>query len=190
MNENLLKVKKNLKKKNPEPRRVEKHRHPQLPDNWRKPKGHHSKIRRGKKWELRMPKIGRKTPVLLQNLDKLGRELIKIKTIDDLKNLSDKTVGVVASKLGLKKKLLIAQKSLGKNYKFLNFNPEKIIKKAKDMLDKKKEKPKAEIKEAVLEKSAAKPVKPMAKPVKPTAEQKIESSEKKAIKPKKELKGE
>jgi large subunit ribosomal protein L32e len=139
--EKLLKFKNELKKKNPEPRRIEKHRHPALPDNWRKPKGHHSKIRRGKKWELRMPKIGRRTPKALQNTDKFGRELIKINTIEDLKKLGENNIGILSKKMGLKKKLEIAKKSVGK-YKFQNFNPEKIIEKAKEMLLKKKDKPK------------------------------------------------
>ncbi len=150
----LLKIKKELKKKNPEPRRIEKHRHPALPDNWRKPKGHHSKIRRGMKWELRMPKIGRRTPMAIQNTDRLGRELIKISTIEDLKKLGENAIGIVSKKLGLKKKLEIAKKAVGK-YKFQNFNPEKIINKVNEMLSKKKEKPKMKVQAEPAAKEAA-----------------------------------
>ena len=67
MSQDLLKIKVDLKKKKPVFRRVEKHRKKTLPDNWRKPKGHHSKIRRGKRWEMKMPKVGRRTPRLLTN---------------------------------------------------------------------------------------------------------------------------
>jgi large subunit ribosomal protein L32e len=167
MTENLIKAKQEMKKKLPKFRRVEKHRHPQLPDNWRKPKGHHSKIRRGLKWEMRIPKIGMKTPKALQNLDRHGRELIKIRTVDDLKKLGEKAVGIVASKLGLKKRLIIAKQALGKNYKFLNFNPERVMQKVQDNKKAKKEKPKAQSAEAPAEKQAEKPTKPMAKPKKP-----------------------
>ncbi|MFA5333341.1 MAG: eL32 family ribosomal protein [Candidatus Nanoarchaeia archaeon] len=172
MSEELIKAKQSMKKKLPKFRRVEKHRHPQLPDNWRKPKGHHSKIRRAMKWEMRIPKIGMKTPKVLQNLDKFGRELILIRTIEDLKKLSEKTVGIVAAKLGLKKRLLIAKQALGKKYKFLNFNPEKIIKKVEDNKNSKKPKPKIELKETAEQKPAEKPAKPTIKPQKPKKEEK------------------
>ena len=183
MSEDLIKAKQDMKKKLPKFRRVEKHRHPQLPDNWRKPKGHHSKIRRGLKWEMRIPKIGMKTPKILQNLDKYGRELIMIKTVDDLKKLNEKTVGIVTAKLGLKKRLLIAKQALGKKLKFLNFIPERIIKKVEDKKLAKKAKPKLEIKEKVDEKVIQKPAKPTAKPSKPKKEETVS-------KPKKEVKGE
>jgi len=198
MNEKLLKLKQMLKKKKPEARRIEKYKSARMHDlSWRKPKGHHSKVRRGMKWELRMPKIGRKTPIILQNLDRFGRELIKIRTAEDLKKLSEKSVGVVASKLGLKSKMIIAEKALGKGYKFLNFNPERIIKKVKEMLSSKKAKPKIEAKEKAETKQAEKPEKPIAKPEKPKKEEakaeKPKSKNKeaaKAVKPKKEAKGE
>lgn len=182
MTEELIKAKQAMKKKLPKFRRVEKHRHSALPDNWRRPKGHHSKIRRGLKWEMRIPKVGMKTPKVLQNLDKFGRELIMIKNVDDLKKLSDKTVGVVTAKLGLKKRLSIAKAALGKKLKFLNFFPERIIKKVEDNKLAKKAKPKLEIKEKVDEKIAEKPAKPIAKPEKPKKEET-------ASKPKKEVKG-
>ncbi|MFA5302959.1 MAG: eL32 family ribosomal protein [Candidatus Nanoarchaeia archaeon] len=177
MSEELIKAKQSMKKKLPKFRRVEKHRHPQLPDNWRKPKGHHSKIRRAMKWEMRIPKIGMKTPKALQNLDKFGRELILIRTINDLKKLSEKTVGIVAAKLGLKKRLMIANQAIGKKYKFLNFNPEKIIQKVEDNKKAKKPKPKLELKETAEQKPAEKPSKPIIKPQKP-------KNEEKTIKPK------
>jgi len=170
MIEELMKAKKILQKKLPTFRRVEKHRHPRLPDNWRKPKGHHSKIRRAMKWEMRVPKIGMKTPVKVQNFDKHGRELIMVRVVSDLKKLTDKTVGILASGLGLKKKSLIAKEAVGKKYKFLNFNPEKVMEKVKNKLSAKKEKPKvAEQKVEVSVKQAEKPAKPVKeeKPNKP-----------------------
>jgi large subunit ribosomal protein L32e len=183
MSEDLIKAKQLMKKKLPNFRRVEKHRHPQLPDNWRRPKGHHSKIRRGKKWEMRIPKVGMKTPKILQNLDKFGRELIMIKTVDDLKKLNEKSVGIVTAKLGLKKRLLIAKSALGKKLKFLNFIPERIIKKVENKKNAKKIKPKLKIKEVSTEKVTKKPTKPIAKPVKPKKEEIVK-------KPKIEKKGE
>lgn len=194
MNEELLKIKKTLKRKKPKFRRIEKHKHSALPDNWRKPKGHHSKIRRGLKWELKMPKIGRKTPKLLKNFDKYGREIIMIKNADDLKNLNEKKIGVVIAGLGLKKKLIIANKAKDKNLKFLNFKPENIIKKAQEKLSKEKKKKiiKKEAKPEELKKSE-KPIKKPAKPKKQIIAKEIKEAkeikkeEKKTIKPAKPI---
>ncbi|MDD2678718.1 MAG: eL32 family ribosomal protein [Candidatus Nanoarchaeia archaeon] len=172
MSNDLLKIKNEMKKRKPAFRRVEKHRHPALPDNWRKPKGHHSKIRRKKKWEMRMPSIGIKTPKKLQNKDKQGRDIIIIRIAKDLEKLSEKTVGVIASGLGLKKKSLIAQKAIGKKHKFLNFNPERIIKKIESMKDSKKEIKKPE--EKTIKLKEEKPIKPI-KAEKPVKEKPIKA---------------
>lgn len=166
-----------VKKKHPAWRRQDKPFRPALPDNWRKPRGHHSKVRRAKKWKIRMPNVGWGTPKLLRNTTK-GRRIVSINKIDDLKTLNEKSVGVVSAKLGLRSRLEIAKACSGKNYAFLNFSPEKIVKlletkKAeakKKKIEKEKEAKeektvKEEKKEEAKEEKAVKPVKP-AKPVK------------------------
>ncbi|MBN1923922.1 MAG: hypothetical protein JW791_04145 [Nanoarchaeota archaeon] len=169
----LLSIKNLMKKKRPVIRRVEKHRKKALPDNWRKPKGHHSKIRRKKRWEMKMPLVGRSTPVSLKNFDKKGRKIVMISTVDDLKLLSKDSVGIVSGKLGLKKKSIIAEAAKGKNYNFINFKVEEVLKKAAEKTAKKektivkKEVVKKEKVEEKPEKPAKKPEKPAKKPAKP-----------------------
>ena len=132
-----------------------------------------------------MPKVGRKTPVKLQNLDKYGRELILIKSFSDLDKLTKDTVGIIGARFGFKKKLMIAKKIVDKKFKFLNFRPENIIKEAKDkILNKKakKEKKIVAVKETVT--------KPKAKPAKPTTVVKKPVKEVKEVKATKQTKGE
>ena len=181
MTADLLAIKQHLKKKKPHFRRVEKHRRKALPDNWRKPKGHHSKIRRGKRWEMNMPNVGRRTPIVLRNLDKLGREFVMIFTLDDVKSLNKNNIGIVARKLGLKKKAIIAKEVKDKNFNFLNFKPLEVLKKVEEMLKSKKLKA-VKVKKVVKEEKIVKPtkaVKPV-KAIKPT----------KAVKPTKKIESE
>jgi large subunit ribosomal protein L32e len=160
-------VKKLAKKPHPNFRRHEKYFMPALPDNWRKPKGHHSKIRRAKKWKPRMPNVGWCTPKSIKNTDKSGRKLVMIKTVNDLKLLIKDTIGIVCAKLGLKSKEEIAKACSGKNYVFTNFKPENILKLAIEKRTKTKtEEKKPAIKlEEHKEEKPVKPVKP-SKPVK------------------------
>jgi hypothetical protein len=97
-----------------------------------------------------------------------------IKTIDDLKKLSKKAVGIVVSKLGLKSKLILAKESIGKDYKFLNFNPERVLLKVENNKKAKLAKPKLAVKESAEEKQVEKPAKPTVKPAKPKKELKGE----------------
>lgn len=184
----LLKLKFEMKRKKPVVRRVEKHRKQRLPDNWRKPKGHHSKIRRKERHELKMPLIGRSTPNKLKHTDRKGRKIIIISRVEDLKLLKSDSVGVVSSKLGLKKKSLIAMQAKGKNYAFVNFNIEQVLSRAEEVKKKKAEK---KLKTEKVEKPKEKPVKPSKKPTKPVQAEKpgkkrekpVKSEEKKVKKP-------
>jgi len=170
--EELIKVKKLIRKKKPIFRRSEGHRSKRLPDNWRKPKGHHSKIRRHKRWAPKMPCIGRRTPAVLRNTDRKGRKLIKINSVNDLKLLGKDSAGIVSKKLSLRSREKIALAA--KNYTFINFNPEKILKqvvelkeRAKNKKMKKKQERKPEEKTEKPSKTAEKPLKPAKKPEKP-----------------------
>ncbi len=188
MSVELLKVKAEIKKKKPIFRRPEKHRKRSLPDNWRKPKGHHSKIRRKERPEVKMPLVGRRTPKKLRNFDSKGREIIMLYSVDDLKLLDNTKIGVVSSKLGLKKKAEIAKAAKGKGYNFMNFDPDKILAKVEEKLriaKEKKEKQKKAEKEAVEEKIKEKPKKSApSKPKKEVSKPRKESAT--PSKPKKE----
>ena len=97
------------KKKHPDFRRPDKYMMESLPDNWRKPKGHHSKTRRGKKFKSRMPNVGWCTPKSIKNTDRLGRKLVTISSVNDLLLLTKDTIGIVSRVLGLKSKEEIAK---------------------------------------------------------------------------------
>ncbi len=195
MNIELLKVKAEIKKKKPIFRRPEKHRKKSLPDNWRKPKGHHSKIRRKERPEVKMPLVGRRTPKELRNYDSKGREIVMLYSVDDLKLLDNTKVGVVSAKLGLKKKAEIARVAKGKGYNFMNFDPDKILAKVEERLKQAKEKKEKQkkVEEKAEEKVKEKPKKESTAPSKPKKAEKPKkestapSKPKKASKPKKEV---
>lgn len=189
----LLEIKREIKKKKPIFRRVEKHRKKRLSDNWRKPKGHHSKVRRKERPKGKMPLIGRSTPKALKHTDKKGRQIILINNIEDLNSLKKDTIGVISKNLGFRKKKIIAEKVEGKGYAFMNFKPEEVLKKAEEKKKRKRaEKKKPAIKPSKkpkkqVEKPAKpkKPEKPKKKPEKPGKISKKKKEEAKALKPKK-----
>jgi large subunit ribosomal protein L32e len=157
----LKKVKKIMKAKKPKFRRQEAHRK-KLPSNWRRPKGHHSKVRVKRKWKPKRPSLGYRTPASLRGYDKTGKKIVHIYNLGDIENMSKDVVYIVSTKLGLKKKKTIAERVKGKGFTFKNFNPEKILEQAKARLEKKKPevKKKPEKKKLVKPKKAAKPAKP------------------------------
>ncbi|VVB76578.1 50S ribosomal protein L32e [Candidatus Tiddalikarchaeum anstoanum] len=170
MTTDLLAIKKIIKKKTPNFRRQDQYM-VKLPENWRRPRGHASKVRTQKKGKIRRPNVGYRTPVILRGLDAKGKQMVTITNVEDLKQLNDKVIGVVSANLGLKKREVIAKAAIGKKYIFTNFKPETIIKKVealKNASQKKKEKKKEEKeskKTEVKEEKKEEQVKP-SKPVK------------------------
>lgn len=185
--EDLIEKKKEIKKKKPNFRRVEAHRFKSLPDNWRKPKGHHSKVRRKERGHVRMPDSGMRTPVKLRHTDKEGRKIIRIKNVKDLQLLDEDSVGVVAKNLGLRRKAIIAEevKKMQKSMHFINFNPEQVLEEVKRKLESAKKKRKMKKKEREeIKKKAKKPKKPKKKPKKPVKKPKKSKKASKKVKKK------
>jgi len=138
----LISVKKTMKAKRPRFRRQEAFKSKRLPDNWRRAKGHHSKVRIRRSWKPKRPEAGMRTPVSLRGFDREGRKIILIKSVKDAEKLVKNFVYVISRTLGLKSKGIIAQKVLNKGFIFKNFNPEKIMEKIASIKQKKKEEPK------------------------------------------------
>lgn len=117
---------------------------------WRKPKGMHSKLRLNKKGHERKPSQGYRGPKAL-------RMQIRYKIVNSLKDIGDEKTIVIASNVGLRKRVELAKKAKKNGLDILNlpdidkflsdveikFNKKKNEKKSKE---EKKQKMKEELK--------------------------------------------
>ncbi len=112
-----------------------------LDKSWRKPKGLHSKMRVGKGGKPSTVKVGYRMPNKFRGLHKSGREIKKVSSIDEMKELKPKEVIVeFPSNLGLKKKSELVKFAKENNYYILNINPDKYLSKFESFLEKKQKK--------------------------------------------------
>ena len=79
-----------------------------LKNNWRRPRGLHSKLRLKKGGKGKKPKIGYRKEKKLRYLIK-NKETVLIKNIKDLENINKQII--ISSNIGLKKKLDIVKKA-------------------------------------------------------------------------------
>ncbi len=125
---------------------------------WRRARGRHNKIRRNEKGYPRSPRVGFKTPLAQRGFVK-GMESIMIYNLSDLDKITSKNGGIIASSIGTKKRILIAEKAIAMKKTILNLNPEKYlaeIKKASEEKKKSAEKQKEEKKDKKEDKKISK----------------------------------
>ena len=105
----LLSVRKKKKAKKPDFRRQEGFRHVRLSDSWRRPRGRHSKLRKGKKAREKKPSPGYSSPKPVRGTVG-GLIKVYVSNSQDLKGIDpNKEIAVVKSAVGKKKRLEIAQ---------------------------------------------------------------------------------
>jgi large subunit ribosomal protein L32e len=105
----MLNVRKKRKAKKPDFRRQEGYRHVRLKDAWRRPRGRHSKLRKGRKARGKKPSAGYGSPRLVKGLDNQGMKVVYVSNRDELTGLNPKTdVAVIRSGVGKKKRFEIA----------------------------------------------------------------------------------
>ncbi|MFH0956841.1 MAG: 50S ribosomal protein L32e [Candidatus Aenigmatarchaeota archaeon] len=103
----LLRKKKNAKK--PAFRRQESCRYARIGDEWRKPRGRHSKLRKGYKERGKVPSLGYGSPRAVKGLSANGKNPILVSSVKDLSMLDPKKdVAVIKSPVGKKKRMEIA----------------------------------------------------------------------------------
>jgi large subunit ribosomal protein L32e len=120
----LLRVRRRLKLRKPEFRRYEAHKKLRLRDkSWRRPRGRHNKLRErrgGRKPVL----VGFGSPKKVRNLHPSGFEEILVCNVSDLNPLDPSKQAVrIASRVGLKKRLMIEDKA--KEMGFFVLNPKR-----------------------------------------------------------------
>jgi large subunit ribosomal protein L32e len=139
--EELIKVKKEKKARNPKFIRQDIHKKKKLDPIWRKPRGIDSKKRLMKNNRV-IVKPGFGTPSILRGKDKEGLNLVKVDKISQLKELDPKKDAIVVSrKLGYNKKKDLIQELLKQNFVIHNLrDPKSYMDKRDNELKLRKEK--------------------------------------------------
>ena len=151
----LLQKRKQIKSKKPDFERQDSNRYPQFEGIWRKPKGIHSKMRRGFRGHRRMPKIGYSSPRAVKGLTSIGLKIMVVRNILDLTKITKEQIGVISSTVGSKKRLEILTKAKESSIQIKNAKDvQKEIDKIKQKIDSKKKqnKEKKEIRTKVEQK--------------------------------------
>ncbi len=119
--QNLVEKRKMVKKKKPEFHRQESWRYKRVKENWRKPRGLDSKMRKDVKgWPLKV-KVGYRGPKLARNLHPSAFKEVIIYNVDDLNEIDAKTEAVrIAHTVGAKKRAEILNRAKDLGIRVLN----------------------------------------------------------------------
>ncbi|MFW5990621.1 MAG: 50S ribosomal protein L32e [Nanoarchaeota archaeon] len=138
----LLEARKIQKAKKPAFIRQDAHKKPKLKENWRRPKGSDSKMRLSKRGYSKTVKVGYRSPVLVRGLTREGLMPVRVFRKDDITSLDPKKECLIlASGIGLKKKIEMLETALEKGFAVLNY---KDLKQELDSLKEQVEKKKKE----------------------------------------------
>ena len=116
-----LKLREMLKHKKPDFVRQESWRYKRIKENWRRPRGIDSKMRRKIKGWPKSPEIGYRGPKAARGLHPSGYEEVLIYNPEDLDKIDPKTQAArIAHTVGIKKRMDIIAKATSKGIKILN----------------------------------------------------------------------
>ncbi|MCD6109052.1 MAG: 50S ribosomal protein L32e [Thermoplasmata archaeon] len=116
-----LRIKKTLKKKKPEFLRQEWFRYKRLSENWRKPKGLTSKMRKHMKYRISTVKIGFRSPREARYLHPSGFEEITVCNVKDLEKIDGKRQAArISGTVGTRKRIEIEKKADEMGIRILN----------------------------------------------------------------------
>ena len=151
MNKNKLSVRNKIKSRKPLFQRQDTNIFKQFRGEWRKPKGIHSKLRRGFRGHGMIPSTGYSGPRGVRGLTWKGLKPILVSNVKDLEKVTSEDVIVISSTVGTKKKVLILNEVKKSKLNisgmkdidtFLSEVNEKLNSKKKESLVKKEEKKK------------------------------------------------
>lgn len=139
--EDLLKLRRNIKKKKTDFIRQDFHKKARLKKKWRKARGIHSKIRLSKRGHRKKVEVGYKSPKKIRGLHKSGLKIKLVNSLKDIKDIDKNREGVIIAKnVGLKKKIELIKKIIENKITILNIkNPNEYLKKIEDALKRRKE---------------------------------------------------
>jgi len=119
--EKALKLRQTLKRKKPEFIRQESWRYKRVKENWRRPRGLDSKMRRKIKGWPKTPEIGYRSPKLARGLHPSGYEEVLVHNPDELENINPEVQAArIAGTVGTRKRTEILAKARSKGIFILN----------------------------------------------------------------------
>jgi len=128
-----LELRNQMNKRKPKFLRQDIHKKKRLAKNWRKPRGIDSKLRLQLKGHSTIVKVGFKAPKEVRGLTKDGFVEVRVENVNDLSKVNKGCIGVISSKVGAKKKLMIIEVAREKKIPLVNGN-EKVVEKINSML--------------------------------------------------------
>lgn len=138
--ENLLKKRREIKKRKPDFIRSDSHKKKKLGDRWVRPRGIHSKLRLRKGGHRKAVSPGFRSPARVRGFDRSGLRTIFVSNCN-LQNIDPKKHAILISgAVGIKKRVGIIKEAQSRGIKILNVkNAELYIKNAEEMMKKRKE---------------------------------------------------
>ena len=119
--EKALKLREALKHKRPDFVRQESWRYKRIKENWRRPRGLDSKMRRKIKGWPKCPEVGYRGPKAARGLHPSGYEEILVYNPDDLDKVDPEKQAIrIAHTVGIKKRMEIIAKATSKKIRILN----------------------------------------------------------------------
>ena len=110
MNNDLLKLRKEMKDKKPDFIRQAAHRKKKLGDRWVRPKGLQSKLRLHRKGHHKLVEIGYSSPAAVRGFTRKGFLPVPVSSIKDMNAIDKKTqCAVISATVGMKKKLQLLE---------------------------------------------------------------------------------
>ena len=112
-------------------KRQEWFRYQKLGETWRRPRGIHSKMRRGMKRRPPMVEIGYRGPALVRDLHPSGFEEVLVYNVEGLENIDPKTQAArIGGTVGVKKRITIENRAKELGIRVLNKMPTEIKRRA------------------------------------------------------------
>lgn len=138
----LLQLRKKIKEKKPDFIRQDAHKKAKIGYKWRRPKGIDSKMRLKLKGYRRSPSMGWGSPKKVRGLHKSGLKSVVIHSIKEIEKLNPTKEGIViASGVGMKKRISFINKAKEKNIRILNIkNVQEYLENVAQKLKKRKKK--------------------------------------------------
>ena len=119
--EKALKLREALKHKRPDFVRQESWRYKRVKENWRRPRGLDSKMRRKIKGWPKCPEVGYRGPKAVRGLHPSGYEEILVYNPNDLDKVDPEKQAIrIAHTVGIKKRMEIIAKATSKKIRILN----------------------------------------------------------------------
>jgi len=123
----LLNTRKQQKSKKPTFKRTDSHKKKKLDDNWRRPRGLQSKLRRRFASKGAVVQVGYGSPKAVRGLHPSGFEEVMVRNTDDLQPIDPSYQAArIARTVGVRKRRMIEETAKSREIKILNPLPAEI----------------------------------------------------------------